>query len=614
MTCLGYSCRQLRNLAITPRVPLLWLVAPLFVAVSIALPLSSRAADSGSLADLIEKIEPSIVRIDVVKGDGRGVGSGYVLMADGVVATNYHVIAGANEATAVFKNGDTAKVVGTLLLDEKRDIAILKIDKQPLPVLPLADVLPRQGDSVAAFGAPVGLSFSASDGIVSAVRHGDELSEGETLPGTWIQTTAPISPGNSGGPLVNRDGKVVAMNTMVLLIGQNLNFAISSLDVADALQKAKGQKVALLADVAAKAKPKEHRVKPKSRHELAAKGVPSGSIDVFVDNAQKHYHEAIANARTKLREANEQLRAMKSGTTNSSYAAEAKAHGADYLTNHVRGQTYYLFPDVDTKQKCVDEQQKIVGKIDELVKKLDEPQQGMLNYLKNGGPELSLQTVGDVGFVPDLTIGLIDDEDEFQTFFGRIPVTVRGFDTSKLAIGSKLDGRVMYIAGTETFIDKKSDSKVNMFVLREMPDDVLQEHLKPANNVTGSSTGGSAQSPGASTTTAGSAVANTGDAATNTAKTFDNKSSGRSTSDSVAGSAATAADSTGAVRQDGGANSKPDEFRTWVDKTGKFKIEAQFVAKVDDKVVLKGLDGKILTVPVASLSQPDQAFLKDHAH
>ncbi len=65
----------------------------------------------------------------------RGVGSGYVLMPDGVVATNYHVIAGANEATAVFKNGKTAKVLGTLLLDEKRDIAILKIDMQSLPRL-----------------------------------------------------------------------------------------------------------------------------------------------------------------------------------------------------------------------------------------------------------------------------------------------------------------------------------------------------------------------------------------------------------------------------------------------------------------------------------------------
>ncbi len=175
-----------------------------------------RAADSGNLADLIDKVEPSVVRIDVIKGESKGVGSGYVIGEDGTVATNYHVIAGASEATAIFKNGDKVDVQGTVWLDPKRDIAILKINKQGLTPLPLADQLPRKGDSVAAFGAPVGLSFSASEGIVSAIRQGKELSEDDPLPGTWIQTTAPISPGNSGGPLVNQEGKVVAMNTMVL--------------------------------------------------------------------------------------------------------------------------------------------------------------------------------------------------------------------------------------------------------------------------------------------------------------------------------------------------------------------------------------------------------------
>ncbi len=149
MTCSRCTRRDLLNVnSALLGIQILWCA---LLAVSIlALPRFSHAAD---LADLIEKIEPSIVRIDVVKGDGRGVGSGYVLMSDGVVATNYHVIAGANEATAVFKNGQTAKVLGTLLLDDKRDIAIVKIDMQSLPILSLADVLPRQGDSVTAFGA-----------------------------------------------------------------------------------------------------------------------------------------------------------------------------------------------------------------------------------------------------------------------------------------------------------------------------------------------------------------------------------------------------------------------------------------------------------------------------
>src|SRR5262245_29367692 len=84
---------------------------------------SSQAADQASLSDLIDKIDPSIVRIDVTSGAEKGVGSGYVVDADGVIATNYHVIAGAAEATAIFKNGEKVKVLGTLFWDDKRDIA-----------------------------------------------------------------------------------------------------------------------------------------------------------------------------------------------------------------------------------------------------------------------------------------------------------------------------------------------------------------------------------------------------------------------------------------------------------------------------------------------------------
>lgn len=543
-----------------------WIHIIVAIVTALTLPPCIYAGDSDSLADLIEKIEPSVVRIDVVKGDGRGVGSGYVVEADGTVVTNCHVIAGTHEATAVFKNGDSAKVLGTLFIDQNRDIAILKIDKQSLPTVPLADALPRQGDSVTAFGAPVGLSFSASDGIVSAIRKGQELAEGETLPGTWIQTTAPISPGNSGGPLVNRDGKVVGMNTMVLIIGQNLNFAISSVDVADALQKAKGQPVSPLADVAAKIKAKERKVS-KTRHELAAKDIPKETFTDFFSDADKHYREAISNARGKLREANEQLRSMKSGTTNSAYAAQAKSQGADFVTNHVRGQTYYLFPDVDTKQKCIEAQQKVVDKCDDLVKKLEDTKDGKLNYLKNAGPELSLQTVGNLGFVPHLMVGSIDDDDQFHSFVGRVPVTVRGFKTSELAIGTQLEGRVMYIAGTETFRIKDTDSKVNEFVLREVPDEVLQEHLNPS----------------------GSSKTSEDAAAPKTVATDDKAKKTTSNSDETP---------------------KRDAFRNWTDKTGKFTIDAQLVEVVDEKVILKRRDGSILTVPMASLSKADQDFLK----
>jgi hypothetical protein len=532
-------------------------------------PRAVRADDSGNLADLIDKVEPSVVRIDVVKGESKGVGSGYVIGEDGTVATNYHVIVGASEATATFKNGDKVEVQGTVWLDPKRDIAILKINKQGLTPLPLADQLPRKGDSVAAFGAPVGLSFSASEGIVSAIRQGKELSEDDPLPGTWIQTTAPISPGNSGGPLVNRDGKVIAMNTMVLLIGQNLNFAISSLDVADALKKTVGKKMLALTDGAAKAKPNKRSSKSKS--EIAAKDIPSATLDAYVSNGQKNYRQAVADARKRLSDSKEVLSGMKEGSTNNTIAMAAKAEGNEvYTVQMFKGKKYYHFPDLETKQKVVATQQKEVTKNEELVNKIDDKQHGKLNYLKNAGPELQLNNVGDVGFVSDLPVLLISDDDEVRTYFGSVPVIVRGIKTDKLAIGKKLENSVMFVSGTESF--RLESSKVNIYVLREVPDEMLLEHLN-------GSAGGSAATVGKSAE--GAQV---------------------DTKPTSAGS-----------KQNSSPTSATD-FRTWSDKTGKYKIEAKLVTKVDDKVILKRRDnGEIMTLAIDKLSTADQEFLKANA-
>ncbi len=127
-----------------------------------------------------------------------------------------------------------------------------EMNKEITP-LRLADKLPAKGDRVFAFGSPMGLSGSVSDGIVAAIRSGNEVSEtllkllqkdiyqkilGYTLDAQWIQTTAPISPGNSGGPLVNTRGEVVGINTWVYAVGQNLNFSLSASDLKQFLEMA----------------------------------------------------------------------------------------------------------------------------------------------------------------------------------------------------------------------------------------------------------------------------------------------------------------------------------------------------------------------------------------
>ena len=200
--------------------------------------LAGQDKGDDELHELIAGIEPSVVTIEAA---GVGAGSGFVVDANGIVATNFHVIAGATEAQVKFHDGSSAEVQGFVAVEPGKDLALLKVKTAlKLEPLPISRREAAKGDAVYAFGAPRRLAGSVSNGIVSAVR--DSLEIGQTFKATtgvdafaefgydsnakWIQTTAPISPGNSGGPLVNRKGEVVGVNTVTRVDGQNLNFAI----------------------------------------------------------------------------------------------------------------------------------------------------------------------------------------------------------------------------------------------------------------------------------------------------------------------------------------------------------------------------------------------------
>jgi hypothetical protein len=546
----------------------------------VGLPVSTlRAAETIELVDLIDKVEQSVVRIDVEMDDGKAIGSGYVVDVSGLVATNYHVMAGAKTATVTFKNGDKANVAGTLMLDGKRDVAIIKIEKDSLTPLKLAEALPRKGETVVAFGAPKGLSFSASEGIVSAIREGKELTDYvEDLPGTWLQTTAPISSGNSGGPLVNRNGAVVGMNTMVLATGQNLNFAISSVDIGVVLQKASAQKLVALTEGAAKARPSQKR--SKRSNDMIPEDVPVASIDSYINNGKGGRTAAVADLRKNFKEAREKLQGYKTGQI-SDLAFQAKAEAnADYVVNRIKGQLYYLFPDADTKDKAVKSQQKLCQTAEDLLKKVEDPKAGLLNYLSKAGPELNLNAVGEVGCVPEIEVGQVIGDDEFLALVNSRPIAVRGIKTASIANGAKLDGRVMYVSGNQTF-PTKSGSIHTVFVLRELPLDLLAKRLNLGDS--------SAKSESASATAKSQPAA-------------------KSTTPQTT-SAVTTASTKGAETKPAPAT-KEAEYRTWTDKSGKFKIEAKLLAKTADKVILERRDGEAITVPSASLSQADLDFLK----
>ncbi len=140
----------------------------------------------------------------------RGVGSGFILTADGYVMTNAHVVDGADEVyvTLTDKREFKAKIVGT---DKRTDVAVVKIEAAGLPAVKLGDVGKlRVGEWVMAIGSPFGLENTVTAGIVSAKAR----DTGEFV--AFIQTDVAINPGNSGGPLLNLRGEVVGINSQIL--------------------------------------------------------------------------------------------------------------------------------------------------------------------------------------------------------------------------------------------------------------------------------------------------------------------------------------------------------------------------------------------------------------
>ena len=153
----------------------------------------------------------------------RGVGSGFILTADGFVMTNAHVVEGADEVLVTLTDSREfkAKIMGA---DKRSDVAVVKIDATGLPAVKIGDISRlRVGEWVMAIGSPFGLENTVTAGIVSAKQRdtGDYLS--------FIQTDVAINPGNSGGPLINMRGEVVGINSQIYSRSggfQGISFAI----------------------------------------------------------------------------------------------------------------------------------------------------------------------------------------------------------------------------------------------------------------------------------------------------------------------------------------------------------------------------------------------------
>jgi hypothetical protein len=171
-------------------------------------------------AQIAKKVSPSVLVIQGKTDSGDVLGSGFIVSKDGKIVTNLHVITDMKTASIHLANGKTFDSVSVLAIDERRDLAIVKIVGVDLPVLELgnSDAL-TIGEPLVILGSPRGLEGTVTAGILSSVRNSGEGFK-------VLQTDAAVNPGNSGGPLLNNKGQAIGVVSFKLKSSEGLNFAI----------------------------------------------------------------------------------------------------------------------------------------------------------------------------------------------------------------------------------------------------------------------------------------------------------------------------------------------------------------------------------------------------
>ena len=214
------------------------------------------ASSSNFIADAVERVGPSVVRIDASRrvvqrsprifddpffreffGDRgvpteprtrveQGTGSGFIIDAAGLIITNAHVVEGADRVLVTLKDGRefAGEVLGE---DPLTDVAVIRVEASELPVAALGDAEQlRPGEWAIAIGNPLGLNNTVTAGIISATGRSSSQIRVPDKRVRFIQTDAAINPGNSGGPLLNERGQVIGVNTAIIGGAQGLGFAI----------------------------------------------------------------------------------------------------------------------------------------------------------------------------------------------------------------------------------------------------------------------------------------------------------------------------------------------------------------------------------------------------
>jgi SLA1 homology domain 1, SHD1/Trypsin-like peptidase domain len=418
--------------------------------------------------------------------------------------------------------------------------------------------LPRKGEAVVALGAPHGLSFTATRGIISAVRSAAEMAKDlgdSSLKGTWVQVDAALSPGNSGGPLINAQGQVVAMSTLASRgSAQNLNFGISGDDIRQAIQTSQTSPVVPLVVGVAKIRSKESsggggRGEGERDSILNKKNIPAEVFNKYAQDCKEAFPQLSRELRKESGRLELKIKEMLRGQT--FIPPDIDDDGVDIVRIRVPFQksTRWFFRSDSIKNREISREEARVREINKLkseVKSIDDPQ-SVYKLAWNFGPKLDTRRNNSIGFVTDAVVLHAGNAHEALILYEETPYLMWIDSTAGLTLGEQVTPRPFYVNGTATAMTK--NGSVAVTVLQSISEEELQGAFKlPKGNSTDTGLG---------------------------------------------------------------LVSNADGFRMWNDKSGKFSIEAVLLSTDGKKARLKRRDGKVIEVPIANLSAADAKYLKD---
>ncbi|WP_197355929.1 trypsin-like peptidase domain-containing protein [Aureliella helgolandensis] len=498
----------------------------------------SNVTAIATLADVIELAEKSVVRLEVRGVDGESLGSGFVVDTEGTFITNCHVLAGAHTAVAHFPNGISSTVTGTLLIDTSRDIVVGRLSGKDAPAISIANELPRKGERVTALGAPHGLAFTATNGIISAVRAAEEI--GPKRQGTWIQIDAALSPGNSGGPLINSRGEVVGMSTLASQgTSQNLNFGISGRDIDESLGRAMTATLQSLSEGVAKVRMEDGQTGAGENPDqiLGLAAIAPAAFEAYIQAGEKEFKDLLLGLRSESARLNTALKEARRGATFIPPNLQQEGGAVVRMVGPNRRSHRWFFQSEQVKQTAIEHLQKRIKTYARLRTEIESPEdsESLHALLWNYGPPLEVRADHSIGYVSDLLVLHAFNAHDVLVMLNETPFLLWAPSTTGMSSGEILSGPV-YVNGTAT-TELRNGLTTSVTVLQLVSEQQLRESVE--NHL--------------------------------------------------------------------GAR---EEFRLWSDKTGTFTVEAKILGQNVSEVVLQRRDGSIITVPIASLSEADQARIE----